>query len=118
MKTYQDFRPEFEAMLEPDKWPITWLDKQIALGEATAFCTDDACIIAALRQFPGGAVEVHGLCACGDLSAIKALIVQAEGWGMDNGATIATIASRRGWVRELASNGYVEAQVFIEKGLV
>lgn len=117
VKTYQDFRPEFEAMLDPAKWPIHWLDKQISRGEATAFCADNACIIAALRQFPGGAIEVHGLCACGDLSAIKALIVQAEEWGMASGATIATIASRRGWVRALSSDGYAETQVMIEKGL-
>ena len=118
MKTYQDFRPEFEEMLDPAKWPIAWLDRQIALGEATAFCDDAACIIATLRQFPGGAIEVHGLCACGDLPVIKALIVQAEEWGMANGATIASIASRRGWARALSSDGYVETQVTIEKGLI
>lgn len=118
MKTYQDFRPDFEAMLDSDKWPIKWLDEQIALGTAVAFCSVNACIIVSLRQFPGGAIEVHGLCACGDLSAIKRLIAQAEEWGMANGATIATIASRRGWVRALSSDGYAETQVMIEKGLL
>jgi len=118
VKTYQDFRPEFEVMLDPAKWPIKWLDEQIALRTAVAFCAEDACIIASLRQYPGGAIEVHGLCACGDLSAIKTLIVQAEEWGMENGATIATIASRRGWVRALSSEGYAETQVMIEKGLI
>lgn len=117
MKSYQDYRDAFASLLDPAKWPIEWLDEEIALGRATTFCDDDACIIAALRQFPGGMIEVHGLCATGDLSAIKALVTQAEEWGRQNGAGLASISSRRGWARAMTSEGYAETQVMIEKDL-
>lgn len=115
MTPYERFRPAFAQMLDPRKWPLAWLDKEIASGRATAFGNDQGCIIAALRRFPGGLIEVHGLAATGNLPEIARLIVEAERWGREHGAEIATIASRRGWARTLKDAGYSEVQVMIEK---
>lgn len=104
-------------MLDERKWPLAWLDAQIANGEATAFGNDEGCIIAKLQRYPGGLIELHGLAATGSLPEIARLIVEAERWGKAHGASIATIASRRGWARTLKDAGYAESQVTIEKDL-
>lgn len=117
MSSYQRFRGDFEELTDAGKWPISWLDAEIAEGRATAFGNEQACIVAALRRYPGGTIEVHGLCAAGDLNGIVSLIAEAEEWGRVHGATVATISSRRGWARALAEHGYAEAQVMIEKDL-
>lgn len=114
---YQQRRAAFAAMLDERKWPLTWLDEEIASGRATAFSNEHGCIIAALRRYPGGLVEVHGLAATGNLLGIRDLIKDAEIWGKANGASVASIASRRGWAKVLAGAGYVESQVMIEKEL-
>ncbi len=117
MTPYQRHRAAFAAMLDERKWPLAWLDDEIASGRATAFGNEHGCIIAALRQYPGGMVEVHGLAATGNLHGIARLIVEAERWGRSHGATAASIASRKGWVRILKSAGYEETQTMIEKEL-
>lgn len=117
MTPYQRHRGAIAAMLDPRKWPVAWLDEEIASGRATAFGTERACIIAALRRYPGGLVEVHGLCAAGDLDEIVLLVREAEVWGVRHGAETASIASRRGWAKVLAGHGYRESQVMIEKEL-
>lgn len=114
-QAYTRFRGAFAEMLDQRKWPLSWLDDEIVSERATVFASRNACIVAALRQYPGGAVEVHGLCATGELSEIVSLVSQAEEWGRCHGATLATIASRRGWVKAL--DGYSETQVMIEKDL-
>lgn len=115
LTAYERHRAAFAAMLDERKWPITWLDEEITSGRATAFGNEHGCIIAALRQYPGGLIEIHGLAATGNLHGIARLIVEAERWGQSHGATVASIASRRGWARVLKSAGYEEAQVMIEK---
>lgn len=117
MTPYERFRPAFAELLDPRKWPLEWLDGEIETGTATVFGNDRACIVVALRKYPGGLIEVHGLCAAGDMAEIISLIEQAEAWGARHGATLGTIASRRGWVKTMASRGYRESQVTIEKEL-
>ena len=115
MTPYERFRPSFAKLLDERKWPLAWLDEEVASGRATAMGDERACIVATLRRYPGGLVEVHGLCAAGDLRAIKHWIGEAEAWGMAHGAGLASIASRRGWARALPE--YAETQVTIEKEL-
>jgi len=102
-------------MLDERKWPLAWLDDQVATGQATALGNDKACIVVALRQYPGGLVEVHGLCAAGDMHEVVKLVREAEQWGRQHGAILGSIASRRGWARVLSD--YTETQVTIEKDL-
>lgn len=115
MSPYERHRHLFADLLDPAKWPLEWLDDEIASGQATAFGNERACIVATLRRYPGGAVEVHGLCAAGELTEIVGLVAVAEQWGREYGAILATIASRRGWVKALPD--YAETQVMIEKDL-
>lgn len=76
---------------------------------------DLACIVVALRRYPGGLIDVHGLVAAGSKDSIVSLVKQAEAWGKLHGAHIGSISSRRGWARVLPD--YRETQVVIEKDL-
>ncbi|MGJ3630213.1 hypothetical protein AB5I41_31455 [Sphingomonas sp. MMS24-JH45] len=100
-------------MLDQRKWPLSWLDDEIASERATAFASRNACIVTALRQYPGGAVEIHGLGATGDSSEIVSLVSQAEEWGR---CTRRDAGDDRQPPRlGEALDGYVETQVMIEE---
>lgn len=112
---YQRHREEIESAVDQRKWPIAWLDCEVLNGRATVMADAKACIVIALRSYPGGLVEIHGLVAAGEKGSIIRLIGQAERWGKEHGAHIGSISSRRGWVRALPD--YRETQVTIEKEL-
>lgn len=95
---------------------MEWLDGRILSGVAQFWRTDAAAIVAELRQFPGGAVDLHGLIAAGDKDDIvNKLIPQAEAWGKDNGCLAAVVESRPGWARALKGSGYEISQVAVRK---
>lgn len=114
---YRFWRPAFAEVMDPRFYTLEWLDAEISEGRAKFWSNDQGAIVATLRTYPGGAVEVHGLIAAGDLTAIKALIPLAEHYGCENGAIVASIASRAAWSRALASSGYDLHQVELRKDI-
>lgn len=112
---YQQHRQAIGGILDERKWPLAWLDSEILNERATVIADDHACTIVALRKYPGGLIEVHGLVAAGERDSILRLIRQAEKWGRERGAQIGSISSRMAWARLLPD--YVETQVTIEKEL-
>ena len=112
---YLKFRDGFAQLLDERFYPLGWLDQQVFSGALKLWTNEDAAIIAELKAYPGGAVEVHGMAATGDLDAIRRLIPLAEQWGASNGAILATIASRPGWASALKD--YQMHQVVIRKEL-
>lgn len=117
MLFYGQWRRKFEKLLDPRFYNIEWLDQGVAGGVAVPFGNARACIVVEIKQYPAGAKEVHGLCAAGDMGAILDLIDQAEEWGREQGAIVATIASREGWGRVLHHKGYRPYQSEIRKEL-
>jgi hypothetical protein len=117
-EVYRRHRAAIEGMLDPRKWPIAWLDAEIEAGRATVFGTERACIVAKLQQYPGMLIEVHALCAAGDLAVIASEVrPQVEAWGASFGAEVASAESRPEWARVLAKHGYRETQRRVEKEL-
>jgi len=114
---YHRHRDEIEALLDPRQYSIDWLDLELLNKRALAFGSPDAVIVIALRIYPMGAVELHGLVAAGALDGILALIDQAESWGRAHGCVFASIASRPGWQRVLKGRGYAPFQVELRKEL-
>ena len=114
---YRQHRPAIAALLDPRCYTIDWLDVQILNGDARAFGNDTSAIVVAVKQYPAGATELHGLVAAGDLPGILDLIYEAEAWGRSHGLTFACIASRPGWARVLKDRGYAMHQTTLLKEL-
>ena len=118
MTDYAAYRDKFAAVTDARYYPIEWLDQRIAEGRATFMATGLAAIVVELRQFPGGAVDVHGLVAAGDRDDIvNILIPRAEAFGRDNGCVAGVVESRPGWAKALKSSGYQVSQVTVRKEL-
>jgi hypothetical protein len=107
------FRDEFAA-IDPDRFPIEYIEGRVASGDWRVWSTDRAAIIAEIKIYPTGEKEVHGIAAAGELAEIVALIPHAEQWGRDEGCSRAVIESRPGWAR---LPGYVLHQVSVRKDL-
>ena len=114
---YERFRQDFYGLLDPRFYTPEWLDAQVWCGTFRVFGNDDACILVSLKTYPTGAYELHGEAAAGDLGAITDLIRRAEDWGRSIGCVSASIASREGWARHLAKDGWQTHQVVLRKEL-
>lgn len=111
------FRAEIEAMLDPRKWPIEWLESRIADGSVTLIENDTALIGVERRHYPGGLVELHGLFAAGAMAGILELIDLAVAGARQAGCDIAAISSRPGWAKALKPRGFLPTQTTIVKEL-
>lgn len=115
---YQKFRGQFLEVLDERYFPIEWLDERLLEGRALFISSANAAIVIEKRTFPGGASDVHGLIAAGDMrEIIEILIPQAEEWGARNGCIAGVIESREGWAKALKSSGYHVHQVALRKEL-
>jgi len=114
---YLRHREEIAALLDPRCYSIEWLDGKVAGGLMTVWGNDKAVIGTEIKQYPAGALEIHGMFAAGELSSILELIEQAENWARCEGIDFAAIASREGWVRVLGPRGYRTHQVELRKDL-
>lgn len=113
-EAYLPFREEFIA-LAPDKYPAAYMDCQVATCVWQCWSDGKSAILAEIRTYPSGLMEVHGLAAAGVLEGIKKLIPLAEEYGRHLGCTIASIESRPEWARVLPD--YEVEQVRVVKGL-
>ena len=116
--SYSAFRDAFRGVLDERYYPIGWLDERIASGRAQFFRSDNAAVVVELRLYPGGAMDVHGLIAAGEINEIiDELIPRAERWGAEQGCVAAVIESRPGWARALKQSGYEVHQLSLRKEL-
>lgn len=115
---YLKWRPQFAEILDPDYYPLEWLDRRFLDGSAIIrFCSEAACLLE-IRTYPSGRKEVHALLCVGELSAILSELVPAmEALGGSTGAISAVIESRAGWHRTLKDSGYSLYQTTIRKPL-
>jgi len=115
---YQRFRPMLSEALDPDFYPIEYVDALLLNGEAQVFCSEHAAMIAELKQYPGGARVVHCLVAAGRIDEISGTLrPRVEAWGAAAGCTRALVESRAGWMRILEPHGYRVWQVSLMKEL-
>lgn len=115
--SYADWRDRFLEAIDEGLYPAAWLDHRVRDGKAVFWGTERGAILAELRQYPSGAIEVHGLVAAGELDAIKSLIPLAELWGKANGAVRSSISSHPAWSRIMKDAGYAPSQLTIVKDL-
>lgn len=113
LEAYLTFRHEFAA-LDPDRYPVDYIDHQVAAGAWRCWGNERAAILAEIKTYPSGVKEVHGVAAAGALAEIVQLIPLAEAWGRDEGCARAVIESRPGWAR---LPGYELHQVSVRKDL-
>lgn len=115
---YLTWRDRIAEALDPRFWPIEWLDEQVVAEKVLTIAVEDACVVVELRNYPGGAREVHGLVAAGNPETIvNVLIPAAEAWGVVNGASFGCVESREAWVKLLKPSGYGVHQVTLRKEL-
>lgn len=111
----QNWRSEITSILDERFYPFWWVEQQIAEGRIGLMENDTAIIGVERKEYPGGAVELHGMFAAGELNGILELVDHACEAGRKSGCTIATIASRPGWSKVLQSQGFEVRQQVISK---
>lgn len=115
---YQRYRPQFEQIINPEFYPIEWLDFEVSQGRAWPIIGDKSALIIEVKAYPGGVRACHGLIAAGDLEEIaNDLIPAAEEWGRAKGCKYGLIESREGWAKILKSHGWFVHQISILKEL-
>lgn len=114
---YLRHRDEILTMLDERFWPREWVEAQIAAGQIGLLANDEALIGYEVRTYPGGATELHGMFAAGDLESIGALVDAICEEAARQGITIAAIESRGGWERAFRAKGFIRDKVRIVKEL-
>ena len=111
------FRSEVAGLLDERFYPLAWVEAEIAEGRIATLVNDTAIIGFEAKRYPGGASELHGLFAAGDLDGVLALIDEVCSLARELGVTVAAIESRAGWERVLKGRGFVRDKVRIVKEL-
>ena len=110
-------RAEIASLLDERFYPLWWVEAEIAAGRIAIMANDTAIIGFEAKRYPGGATEVHGMFAAGELEGILPLIDEVCGLARDLGVTVAAIDSRGGWARVLKDRGFKQDRVRIVKEL-
>lgn len=99
-ETYQRFRAAFHAMLDPRLYPPEWLDGEVATGRFRLFATEKSAILASVKRYPSGLLEVQCEAAIGNLLELSGhLILSINAWAKSIGCESSQIQSRPGWGR-------------------
>lgn len=117
MAAYTRHRAEIAGILDERFFPLWWVESQISAGHIGLVHSDSAVIGVEVRNYPGGAKELHGMFAAGDKDAIRALVVQVCEAAADMGCHVAAIESRPGWAREFRNLSFQTDRVRIVKDL-
>jgi len=113
---YLRWREQFVSLLDPDLYPAAWLDSQVWSGQFQLFSDEKSAILASVKRYPTGLLELHGQAAVGELnSLLESTIPSCENWGRSIGCSRVVIESRRGWAKVMKKFGYEEHQVHIRK---
>lgn len=115
--TLERWRSEIASILDERFYPLWWVESEIAAGRIETLESDKAIIGIQVRTYPGGAIELHGMFACGDKAAIGELVDQALAMARAGGCTCAAVESRPGWAREFRAKGFHIDRVRIVKDL-
>jgi hypothetical protein len=118
MDAFLHWLPAFAEVMDRRYYSPEWLAGEVWSGRARFWSTDRAAIVAEIKIYPTGAMDVHGLVAAGDLGEIENILIpSAEQWGRDMGCTGAVIDSRDGWIKVMKQHGYAPFQTAIRKEL-
>ena len=109
--------PEIAPILDERFWPEWWVKEQIESGAIGIVSNDRAIVGVERREYPGGAVELHGMFAAGDMSACLEIwdevcaVASVQGWD------VAAIESRTGWRKAFEKRGFALDRVRLVKEL-
>lgn len=103
------FRPELEAAMAHNGGTHTFddLTAMVLQGRLRMWTTENSIALTEIIEYPRQK-HYHVFAAGGDLGEIVATIPQVEQAARDAGCCKLTISGRRGWVRPLTSEGWVE----------
>ena len=110
-------RAEIASILDERFYPLWWVEAEIAAGRIAVMANDTAIIGFEAKRYPGGATELHGMFAAGELAGILDLIDQVCSLGVELGVTVAAIESRQGWAKVLKTRGFQPDRLRIVKEL-
>ncbi len=115
-EAYLRHRAEIAKMLDERFWPLWWVESQISEGNIDLLWNDTAIIGFEVRKYPGGARELHGMFAAGQVDGIDELVDAACEVARGIGA-FAAIDSRPGWARRYKNKGFRVDRVRIVKDM-
>jgi len=115
---YLRFRDDLAAIIDPRFYSLEWLDGEVWSGRIRLFTGPNSCILASIKPYPTGALELHVMAATGELNElISSTIVSVENWARSIGCIVAVIESRTGWAKVMKASGYETFQTSIRKEL-
>lgn len=115
---YLRFRDRLVALLDPRFYSSRWLDGEVWSGRIRLFSGPNSCILASIKPYPTGALELHVMAATGELNElVSSTIVSVETWARSIGCIVAVIESRAGWLKVMKASGYELHQTAIRKEL-
>lgn len=115
---YVHWRARLAGAQNPEFWPIEAVDEALEQGWAQFWCDGQAALVTSPRTYPGGAVVLEGIAACGDMRALWESIAPAvERWGRASGLKKLHAMGRWGWTRAALPHGWKTEMTVIEKEL-
>lgn len=112
---YGAHREAIAGILDERKFPLWWVDQEVAAGRIAVIGDEAGCVGVQRREYPGGAVELHVMFAAGELEACLKVWDQIEATA--EGFDLAGVESRIGWKEVLKSRGFRLDQVRLVKDL-
>lgn len=114
---YEPWRDDYASAVDGRRYPIEWIDEQVASGVFGAFATAKTGMLAEVKTYPTGFREVHCMVAAGSIPGTLELRPFIEEWGRLQGCGEAIVDSRPGWQKVLKPFGYSLQKTTLRKVL-
>lgn len=113
---YQRWRSIFHDMLDRRFYTPEYLDGEVATGRFVLFASETGAILASIKRYPTGLLEVQGEAATGNLRELSRKLIPAiNDWAKSIGCESSQIQSRPGWSRVMKD--YTLYQTCLKKAL-
>lgn len=115
---YWSWRDRLAGANDPAFWPIQAIDSLLIAGEAQFWCDGKSALVTHIVEYPGGALELRGIAACGNMDTLWNVIApDVEAFGKLIGATRLYAAGRFGWGRASRRHGWKSCMTVITKDM-
>ena len=111
------FRDAFASAMDGDLYAVDDLEAKVLSHRAILFAGKGSAIVGETTAYPGGALAMQLLWACGNVEEIVALLPGIEALARIQGCDRMIVEGPRAWERVLKSSGYGFFSATVTKGL-
>lgn len=117
MAQWARFRDRFAEAMDGSLYTVEELEQRIATHRAFLFAGKASAIVGQCEPYPGGALAMQLLWACGEVDELVSLLPGIEAVARMQGCDRMVVEGPRGWERILKAVGYGFFSVTLAKGL-